>query len=155
MAQRNSGYERVSGDLYVTPQWVWDALYSVEPWAREADDPAPINADFDYLTMPCYQVSVATNPPFSLAEQFTRKALREVERGVAMLLPMAWDAAKTRRDLFENHPFKAKYTLTKRIRWENLEQKKAGPSNNHAWFVWDWSYQGKPFLGYLPKLEAA
>jgi len=69
---------------------------------------------------------------------------------VAMLLPMQWDAAKTRRDLFEKPPFKAKYTLTKRIRWENPEQKKAGPSQNHAWFVWDWNYTGKPFMGWLP-----
>ena len=159
MAQRNSGYERVTGDTYVTPQWVWDALYSVEDF----DDPwdcAPVNATADFMELYdadlCFDI--VTNPPFNLSEKFVRHALKLTEphgKKVAMLLPMAWDAAKTRRDLFENPPFKAKYTLTTRIRWENLEQKKAGPSNNHAWFVWDWSYEGRPFLGYLPKLEAA
>ena len=69
---------------------------------------------------------------------------------VAMLLPMTFDAAKTRRDLFEEKPFKAKYTITRRIRWENLEQKKNGPSTNHAWYVWDWQWKQKPIMGWLP-----
>jgi hypothetical protein len=59
-----------------------------------------------------------------------------------MLLPMAFDAAKGRRDLFELLPFKMKLTLLDRIRWENIEQMKAGPSSNHTWFVWDWTHDG-------------
>lgn len=152
MSQRNSGYDRLPGDLYVTPKWVYDALYSVETF----DDPwdcAPINADFDFLATGRPARDIVTNPPFSQAEAFCRHAIesvRFIEGKVAMLLPMAFDAAKTRRDLFEQPPFKAKYTLTERIRWENLKQKKSGPSTNHAWFVWDWSYDGKPFMGWLP-----
>lgn len=158
MAQRNSEYKRIDGDTYVTPMWVYECLHSVEPWSIDAEDVAPVGADFDWLSVPPPfvrgNVPIVTNPPFSLSEKFVRHSLKCRER-VAMLLPMAWDSAKSRRDLFERPPFKAKYTLTKRIRWENLEQKKAGPSQNHAWFVWDWSYQGNPFMGWLPKLEAA
>jgi len=29
--------------------------------------------------------------------------------------------------------------LTTRIRWVNLPQMEAGPSGNHAWFLWDWT----------------
>jgi len=100
--------------------------------------------------------SIITNPPFShgLAEKFVRHALHlteDVNGKVAMLLPHAWDTAKGRRDLFAEHPaFKAKHTLTRRIRWENLKQKANGPSSNHAWFVWDWKHSGPPTLGYLP-----
>jgi hypothetical protein len=151
MSQRNSEYARIANDLYVTPRWVYEALYEVEPWAREALDPAPIDAAYDYLavqfTDTLYPPAIATNPPFSLAEEFCRKALGDAER-VAMLLPYSFDAAKTRRDLFAP-PFKIRYNLTKRIRWENLEQKKAGPSQNHAWYVWDWTYSGPPMLGWL------
>jgi hypothetical protein len=154
MAQRQSEYARLAGDLYVTPKWVYEALYSVEPQFEFAFDPAPINADFDYLTsriegtLPSGKaLAIATNPPFSLAEKFVRKALKDAA-WVAMLLPHAWDTAKGRVDLW-GAPFKAKYILTKRIRWENLEQKKNGPSMNHAWFVWDWKFQGKPFMGWL------
>ena len=52
MAQRNSEYARVAGDTYVTPQWVWQALYSVEPYFDNPTfvwDCAPVNADFDFL----------------------------------------------------------------------------------------------------------
>lgn len=158
MAQRNSEYERISGDTYVTPAWVYGALFDVESF-KDAWDCAPVNADFDFLALrESLQGDIATNPPFNLAEEFVRHALTltKADKGkVAMLLPMAWDTAKGRRDLFEQAPFKAKYTLTRRIRWENLEQKKNGPSNNHAWFVWDWKHVGGPFMGWLPKQEAA
>jgi len=147
MSQRNSGYARMPRDTYVTPRWVYEALYTVEPWARDAWDCAPINADFDFLSEPLC-LDIATNPPFSLAGEFCRRAQHASK--VAMLLPLAFDSAKGRKDLFaENPSFKAKYVLTKRIRWENLEQKKAGPSSNHAWYVWDRSHEGPPILGWL------
>ena len=100
--------------------------------------------------------SIVTNPPYSsgLAEKFVRHAfsLTRLRAGkVAMLLPHGFDTAKGRRDLFsDNLAFKAKHTLTRRIRWANLEQKANGPSSNHAWFVWDWKHSGPPTLGYLP-----
>lgn len=152
MSHRNSGYARMAGDTYVTPRWVYQELLSVESF-EGAWDPAPVNADFDFLESQGPAPDIATNPPFSIAEQFIRHALSLTESTggkVAMLLPMAYDCAKGRRDLFEKPPFKAKYTLTKRIRWTNLEQKAAGPSMNHAWFVWDWSYEGRSFMGWLP-----
>jgi hypothetical protein len=155
MAQRQSEYVRQDADSYWTPAWVFDALHSVEDFAG-AFDCAPRNAadyDYDFLHEITTFKRLATNPPFRLADAFVNHALNltypEVGK-VAMLLPHAWDAAKGRRNLFEgSSPFKAKHTLTKRIRWENLEQKKNGPSMNHAWFVWDWGYQGKPFMGWI------
>lgn len=179
MSVRNSGYERIAGDNYQTPAWVTEAILSVESFEEPVWEPAcdgmkildvlwkhfeqaagsglSTNCDFLKEQNVGKYPSIITNPPFSLAEKFVRHALNLTESyggKVAMLLPMQWDAAKTRRDLFENPPFKAKYTLTKRIRWENLEQKKAGPSMNHAWYVWDWGYEGKPFMGWLPKVES-
>jgi hypothetical protein len=150
MAQRKSEYARIEGDTYVTPQWVYDALYEVEHF-RHPWDPAPAYSEYDFFKVENDSRDIVTNPPFNIADKFIRHALCLSAGKVAMLLPIAFDSAKTRRDLFEQKPFKAKYTLTKRIRWENLEQKKNGPSTNHAWFVWDWQYEGKPFLGYLPK----
>lgn len=150
------------GETYVTPEWTWKALYSVEPWARLAFECCPAHADFDFREKThISERDVASNPPYgrqkgqakSISEQITRHALeltRAARGRVAMLLPMAWDAAKGRRDLFEHYPFKAKYVVLRRIRWTNLEQKKSGPSGNHAWFVWDWTHEGAPFLGYLP-----
>lgn len=157
MSQRNSEYARIPGDLYVTPKWVYEALYEVEPWARLAFDCAPVDSTFDFLKEITAHKSLVTNPPFSLAEEFCWHALnrtRPMLGNMAMLLPYCFDAAKTRQDLFQP-PFKIRYNLTKRIRWENLEQKKAGPSQNHAWYVWDWNYSGPPMVGWLPLKEAA
>jgi hypothetical protein len=154
VSQRNSEYARIEGDTYVTPKWVYEALYTVEPWAKDAWDCAPALSamtGYNYLEDTNVAGNIATNPPFNLSDEFVIHSLSQESRPkVAMLLPHAWDTAKTRRELFEHGPYKAKYTLTKRIRWENLEQKKNGPSTNHAWYVWDWSYDGKPFMGWLP-----
>jgi hypothetical protein len=150
MVERHSGFARLPEETYVTPHWVYELLYSVEPWARTAWDCAPVNARFDFLTIALEGQDIATNPPYKLAPQFCRRAVSHAPR-VAMLLSQHFDTAKSRRDLFaECKVFKAKYTLTKRIRWENLIQSSAGPSRNHAWFVWDHQHSGRPFIGWLP-----
>jgi len=176
MSQRHSQYELVPGDSYFTPAWVTEALLSVEKFPGTVWEPAPGDghmvralvsggcpvapSHMDFLATEfrnCDAKNIVTNPPYShgLAEKFVRHALGlmlPVRGKVAMLLPMAWDCAKSRHDLFKhNAAFKAKYALTDRIRWENIEQKKNGPSQNHAWFVWDWARQiGPPIAGYLP-----
>lgn len=115
-------------------------------------DPRFVGRSVDFLDeTKDFGGAIITNPPYgvqgNLAVKFVRKALRltEAEKGrVIMLLPMAWDAASTRQDILEQFPgFLAKYTLTRRIRWENLPQKEAGPTMNHAWFVWDWFRKGR------------
>jgi hypothetical protein len=94
---------------------------------------------------------IITNPPYGpqgrLAEAFTRRAVSYTQLNggsAAMLLPVDWDAGKTRHDLFENFPgHVTKITLTERIRWTNLPQSKSGPSQNHAWFIWDHGRKGR------------
>ena len=156
MAQRHSEYARVAGDTYVTPKWVYDALYAAEDFSAGVWDCAPIVArdiGLDFLTTNMRpHAHIVTNPPFSLAEAFIRRALELTMPKmckVAMLLPHAYDTARGRLDLFAEPPFKVKYTLLRRIRWENLEQKPSGPSMNHAWYVWDWTYRGRPKLWWL------
>jgi len=158
MSERNSEYARQPDDAYWTPAWVFDALHEAEkfygPW-----DCAPRNADFDFLKMESApSPHIVTNPPFALAEQFIRHALdltREQKGKVAMLLPHAFDTARRRVDLFDRPPFKCKLTLLRRIRWENLRQKPAGPSKSHAWYLWDWSHTGPATMRLLETEGAA
>jgi hypothetical protein len=153
MAQRNSDRDRMPRDTYVTPRWVYEALYSVEPWAREAWDCAPVDADFDFLALEGPFADICTNPPYNLAPAFVRHAISYTSR-VAFLLSLQFDSARGRQDVFRANPsFKAKYTLIKRIRWDNLVQSKAGPSENHAWYVWDTEHRGPPILGWLDKIS--
>jgi hypothetical protein len=171
MAERNSEFERVPGDDYATPAWVIEALLSVEIFEDPIWEPAPgtghmvraleagghrvIWNELDFLTydgtpMP----SIISNPPFRLAAIFCRRALEitePVNGKVAMLLPLAYDTALSRVDLFRDHPaFHKKYIITQRIRWANLPQKAAGPSQNHAWYCWDWRHRGQATLGWIP-----
>jgi hypothetical protein len=171
MAERNSKFERVPGDDYATPLWPVEALLAVEVFEDPVFEPSPgagymvraleacghrvIYSDLDFLLYDGTPLpSIVSNPPFKLAAEFCRRALeitRPVSGKVAMLLPLAYDAARGRADLFRDCPaFHKKYIITRRIRWANLPQKAAGPSMNHAWYVWDWRHQGAPTLGWIP-----
>ena len=94
--------------------------------------------------------AIVTNPPYNMAQDFIEHALSlmQFEKGfVAMLLRTDFDHAKSRRNLFAEHPaFAKKLVLTKRIQW--FEDSKSSPSFNHAWFIWDWQHQGAPAIAY-------
>jgi hypothetical protein len=105
---------------------------------------------------------IITNPPYDRADAFVERALMLTagDGVVAMLLPVAWDSAKTRRRFFADHPaFRCKLVLTSRIQWfdpppaQPGQPKPAGPSENHAWFVWDWdwSWSGPPEIAWAGK----
>lgn len=112
------------------------------------------------------RAAIVTNPPYGkggrMAVRFIERALLLMEPvggKVAMLLRVDFDSANGRRPIFNDHPaFAAKYTLTKRIRWANLPQvdengdPTSGPTDNHAWFVWDWQKRRDTHraYGYLP-----
>ena len=196
MSQRTSGFERQSGDQYMTPEWVAKTLLSVMPIYGEVWEPSCGEGSISNTIkkLDCYvrvvatdicakysddgfsrdftdpqvlaafvradrPITIVTNPPYGhqgkLAERFVRLAIdiTQFNHGrVAMLLPVDWDAAKTRHDLFEDfHGHVTKITLTDRIRWTNLPQSKSGPSQNHAWFIWDHSRRGREmrWLGRL------
>jgi len=171
MSQRKSGYDRKYLDKYETPPWVALALQPLIPdnvlfWEPACasgnisktlfatyssdlvTDYGDSGVDFLQTTkMPKNCNSVITNPPFGKdAEKFIRHSLKLLsgnpEGFIAMLLPVDFDSAKTRRDIFcENHgllSFAGKLVLTKRITW--FEPATASPSQNHAWYVWQQSY---------------
>ena len=93
---------------------------------------------------------IITNPPYglrgALAAAFVRRALWHIRHGgfVAMLLPIDFDCAKSRRDIFADCPaYVVKISLRRRIKWFDLPpepgKKKQGPTENHAWFIWEHS----------------
>lgn len=101
--------------------------------------------------------AVITNPPYKDAEEFIIRALdvAEPRNGlVAMLLPVDFDSAKGRVDLFANCPaFGLKIVLTDRITWFEPELPPPGkdvatPSESHAWFCWDWGLRLGRSLAY-------
>lgn len=172
MSQRDSGYARVAFDQYETPEWVTRALLPHLPrrievvWEPACGSGKMVRAmrgsPFEVVASDIQTGSdffetgfiaadaVVTNPPYSIASDFINEALNRMrpEKGVvAMLLRTDFDHAKTRRDLFADHPaFAKKLVLTKRIQW--FEESKSSPSFNHAWFIWDWTHEGAPTIAY-------
>src|SRR5262245_21258959 len=162
MSQRNSGYVRRPDEDYPTPRWVTaiiaghldasEQFYSI--WEPAAGDGAlaeglrkcglqvleTVGDFFAYIAPPESVDCICTNPPYGAdrrglqACEFIRHALTLVPI-VAMLLRVDFDSAKTRVDLFRDNPrFSRKIVLLDRIKWFEGE---AGPSDNHAWFIWN------------------
>lgn len=174
MAQRKSGRKRIKHDAYQTPAWATDAIIPyldipkrwrvLEPAAGEGKmvralrrhgfkvDGSDIQRGKDFLDKDkvIRVKAIVTNPPYNLARKFIERALEctEEECGVvAMLLKVDFDSGDTRRHLFNDHPaFKCKVVLTKRIQW--FEGSDGAPSENHAWFIWDWRNGDEPTIKY-------
>ena len=94
----------------------------------------------DYLSLPdespdYYQYdAVITNPPFSHAEEFIRRALLDAPI-VAMLLPSGYWHAYSRSKLFETRPPSAILCPTWRPAFLEAERGKS-PLMNCIWTVW-------------------
>lgn len=171
MSQRQSGYERVERDLYETPEWVTLALVPHLPfsspdiiWEPACGNgkmvqalqskgfevlPTDIADGADFLAFNSAPLcrAIITNPPYAMAREFIEKALELSQFVVAMLLRTDFDHAKGRTHLFKDCPyFSKKLVLTKRIVW--FDDKKAAPSFNHAWYIWDKEHEGPPTLAY-------
>lgn len=108
--------------------------------------------------------AIITNPPYNRADDFVARAvdIMAPRRGlVAMLLKLDWDSAIGRRRWFADcRHFARKLVLLDRITWfERMPEpgeKEQGPSENHAWFIWDFARaSASGSIGYaaMPDLE--
>lgn len=101
--------------------------------------------------------AIITNPPYTpkLMNAFLTQSLeymRPVNGLIAMLMRVDVDSAITRAPYFSACPaWGRKLVFTKRIVWfERTDGIKAAPSENHAWYIWNWAWDPsrKPTIGY-------
>jgi hypothetical protein len=104
--------------------------------------------------------SLITNPPYGerkrgeKAVAFIRHALTLELPIIAFLLPIDFDSAITRQNLFRYCPtFHGKIVLLNRIVWFRHPDKRAAPSSNHAWFLWRRDHRGPPIIRYAAKAD--
>lgn len=107
--------------------------------------------------------AIITNPPYGpqgrTGAAFIARGLERLPPGglLALLLPVDFDSAKTRAKFFGDCPdFAAKIVLRRRICWFEPEPGQAGPSANHAWFIWQRSHlrtARAPVTLYAPAVE--
>ena len=96
--------------------------------------------------------SVVTNPPFSRAEEFIRKALECTSFKVAMLLRLKFLESMQRRPLFQETPLKHVYVFSDRVTMYPGDEPNRGNGSGfeaYAWYVWEQGYEGTPQIDWI------
>lgn len=157
MARLKSKKERAPYDTYETPEWAVKALLEIVPIEASWKYLEPCRASgriynhlpigsawgevregIDYLTTDYPHVDVViTNPPYSLAQEFVDKALKEADV-VIMLLRLGFLESMKRYEWWKNNPLDHLVTLSKRPSFTG-DGKTDGAG--YAWYIWD--KQGK------------
>lgn len=179
-------WERDPHDWYVEPNECSAALFSLEKFEGTVWDPAcglgrilnqarlagltAIGSDLVNRAMECVTTSdflrrshtpvfdnIVMNPPFSLAEEFVREAIRIVPQGgkVAAILPLVWVSGfSSKRDWLPVSPLKTLFSISPRPSMPpgRVIQSGIKPGNgtkDFAWLVWQKGYTGATSLKFM------
>ena len=161
MSATNRGAIRSTNDFYATPSYTLDVLTRQIKWKGVTSflepckgdgsiynpvselipssdkilDYCEISEDIDYLTFePEIQYDlIITNPPFSAAESFLRKSIKE-SKCVCYLLRLNFLGSAKRKDLWKEVGSPNKLlVLSKRPSFTG----KGSDATEYAWFCWD------------------
>lgn len=102
----------------------------------------------NFLTSNRKVESIATNPPFCLAERFVWKALASTTYKVAFLLRLKFLESQERRLLFRVTPLKTVYVFRRRLDFSD-DYSKGHNKICFCWFVWEHGYRGKPEVEWM------
>ena len=111
-----------------------------------------LNYDFTYKVG-----NIISNPPFSLAENFIRKAMSILDENgkCCMFLKIQFLEGQARKDFFKEYPPKKIYVFSKRQnplrngKETDENGKKWNSTMCFAWFVWEKGYNGKPEIDWI------
>ncbi len=111
-------------------------------------------APVDFLTDPhlVRPAWIITNPPFSIACEFTLRALDLATEGVAMLVRTQWIEGIGRyENLFRDQPPSLYAPFVERVpmvkgRWDP----NAATATSYAWFVWRKAFSGPSRVSWIP-----
>jgi hypothetical protein len=96
---------------------------------------------------------IITNPPYSCAEEFVRKALELISPGAkaSMFLRLLFLESKKRKKLFERYPFKTLYVSSSRLKcFHNGDtESPAEAMIAFGWFVWEKGYRGDSIIKWI------
>jgi hypothetical protein len=172
MSQRVSGFKRLPSESYDTIEpWPVRALLAHLP-IRSAWDPCEgsgsllaalqrygveaIGSGHDFFTIrqpPVEVDAIVMNPPYGeqrrgeAAMHFLEHALTLPVQYIAALLPIDFDSAIGRQNLFRQCPsFIGKIVLLGRLRW--IPDSTGSPSTNHCWLLWDHANVEAPTIRY-------
>ena len=117
--------------------------------------PTYYDIDKNFFTETAKFETVITNPPYSQAFEFTKKAKEIATSKIMFLLPLSYLHGKKRLDYIysdNKFPLKCIYVF---CRYPMLGEKlrQDGKYNTgmmvYAWFVWDKGYEGEPIIRWI------
>jgi hypothetical protein len=91
------------------------------------------------------------NPPYSVIEPFTIRALEIAEKGVIMLARLQFLEGSSRYEtILENNPPTDIYVYVDRIQcWKDGVEPKGSSAQAYAWFVWDKAKKQAPQIHWI------
>lgn len=114
------------------------------------------NEVYDFLSIDNthWNGDIITNPPYSAATDFVRKAMTIIDDGrkVAMFLRLLFLEGKERKHLFHIYPPKIIYVSSSRITCAkngDFATIKNHGAVSYAWFVWVKGYNGETVLKWI------
>lgn len=96
--------------------------------------------------------NIVTNPPFKLAEQFARHAVRLTSGKVALLCRLGWLEGQGRRLMFEALPFARLWVFSSRLPMMHrvgFLGERSGNAIAFAWYVFEHGHSGPATIGHL------
>jgi hypothetical protein len=178
--------DREEADFYYTPAWGTQALLAREKFSGKTWEPAcgdgamsrelekalgvksVMSTDLhdrgygeggvDFLKQTKKVANIVTNPPFTLAESFAKRALNLASKKVALLCRLSWLESAGRYELFTETPLARIYVFSNRLNcasktWrDNNSAKAAGGTGGlvaYAWYVWDHTHTGATTTHWL------
>lgn len=176
---RASGYDRATGDWYVEPPWIVEALLDAEklegvcwdPFCGAGNIPSILQEHgilcrasdlvdrgygatgysfFDFRLADGADC-IISNPPYNVIEQVIDHALLLAERKVALLARLALLEGQKRRRFLQGTPLARVWVSSRRVSMPpgGTDIEAKGGSIAYAWFVWERGYRGKPEIGWV------
>lgn len=178
-ASNHSLSERAHRDFYATPPEATEELLRLETFSRkilepccgmghiskvleahgyevdsrDIEDRGYGKGGMDFLkcsdkNMP---VSIITNPPYSLAQEFVEKSMDVVAEGykVAMFLKLTFLEGKSRKEMFKRYPPKYVYVSSSRLTCGKNGIEWMPSCIAYAWYVVEKGFRGEPILRWF------
>ena len=104
--------------------------------------------------LPKEDISIVTNPPYSLAKEFVLHSLELLHEGqkCAFFLKIQFLEGQSRWELFRDNPPKTVYVSIRRISClRNGEGDKMASAICYCWFVWEKGFKGEPTIRWFNK----
>jgi len=93
--------------------------------------------------------NIITNPPYSLALEFAKQALKYAQRKVALFLRLNFLEGRKRYVFFKQHPPQRIYIFSNRLSCLTETGEPLGVMVCFAWFIWDIGSSSRPTLDWI------